>query len=52
RGRLASYAEQTFSHQHRTHLFQLLVLGNEIRFIRWDRAGASVSGKFNYVEDP
>ncbi|KAI0090915.1 hypothetical protein BDY19DRAFT_663872 [Irpex rosettiformis] len=52
RGKLAWQAKQTFNRQHRTHVFQLLVFGDEARFVRWDRAGASVSGKFNYVEHP
>ncbi len=52
RGRLALYAREVFKHQHRTHILQLLILGNHARFIRWDRAGASVSGKFDYSVDP
>ena len=52
RGRLAYIARQVFEHQHRTHLFQLLIFDDEARFIRWDRAGASVSGKFKYTNKP
>ncbi len=52
RGKLALYAREVFYHQHRTHLFQLLIFGDEVRFIRWDRAGASLSHKFNFVENP
>ena len=52
RGQLAQYASQLFNHQHRTHAFQLFVVGNYARFIYWDRAGAVVSSRFNYVENP
>lgn len=49
RGQLASYATETFAHQHRTHLFQLIVFGKFARFLYWDRSGAIVSGRFNYT---
>lgn len=51
RGQLASYATELFAHQHRTHLFQILIFGKYARFLRCDRAGAIVSGRFNYIED-
>lgn len=51
-GQLASYAKESFAHQHRTHLFQLLIAGKFARFIRWDRAGAVVSDRFDYMEQP
>ncbi|KAI0084392.1 hypothetical protein BDY19DRAFT_898557, partial [Irpex rosettiformis] len=50
-GQLAMYARDSFAHQHRTHLFQLFIFGNEARFIRWDRGGALVSASFDFVED-
>lgn len=52
RGQLASYATEVFAHQHRTHLFQLLITGHYARFLRWDHSGAIVSDRFNYVEQP
>ncbi|KZT27183.1 hypothetical protein NEOLEDRAFT_1240477 [Neolentinus lepideus HHB14362 ss-1] len=52
RGQIIGYAEAMFSHQHRTHVFSLLVLGEHVRFIRWDRSGAIVSQLVHYVEDP
>lgn len=51
RGQLARYASLVFAHQHRTHIFQLLVCGRHVRFIFWDHSGAIVSDSFDYVED-
>lgn len=47
-----SHAHAHFLRQHRTHLFQLVLIGQEARFIRWDRAGAAVGQRFNYVAHP
>ena len=52
RGQLALYAKEVFDHQHRTHIFQLLVCGRHARFIFWDHSGAIVSDSFNYIENP
>lgn len=52
RGQLAHYAAELFNHQHRTHAFQIFVLGNSARFIYWDRAGSAVTDRFNFVEHP
>ena len=52
RGQLAIYATQVFDHQHRTHLFQILVCGRHARFIFWDHSGAIVSDSFDYIEEP
>ncbi|KAI0090924.1 hypothetical protein BDY19DRAFT_664127 [Irpex rosettiformis] len=49
--KLANYTWDSFSYQHRVHLFMLFIAGNVARFIRWDRAGAIVSASFDYVED-
>ena len=51
-GQLAIYAKEIFDHQHRTHLFQLLVCGRHARLIVWDRSGAIVSESFDYIEHP
>lgn len=51
-GQLAHHADLVFSRQHRTHLFQLLVCGNTVRFIFWDHSGAIVSDLFDYVKCP
>lgn len=51
-GQLISYALQMFRYQHRTCLYSIVVMGYEARIIRWDRSGAIVTEKFNYVEEP
>lgn len=51
RGQLAAYATESFVHQHRTHLFQLLIFGHYARFLFWDHSGAIVSDRFDYVAD-
>ncbi|KAI0089841.1 hypothetical protein BDY19DRAFT_905574 [Irpex rosettiformis] len=45
-----SYASQIMSLQHRSHVFSISTIGNYARLIRWDRTGASVSSRFNYVQ--
>jgi hypothetical protein len=52
RGRLASYAAALAWCQFRVHSFCVLVCGKYARFIRWDRGGATVTRRFNYIEEP
>lgn len=52
RGQLAHYAGELFNHQHRTHAFQILVMGDCARFLYCDRAGVVVGERFNYVKKP
>lgn len=52
RGQLAHYAGELFNHQHRTHAFQILVMGDCARFLYCDRAGVVVGERFNYVLKP
>lgn len=51
RAQITSYAALTFKYQHRGCLFTVLVLGPYARIIRWDRAGAIVTTRFNYKQD-
>ncbi|KAI1791218.1 hypothetical protein LXA43DRAFT_446977 [Ganoderma leucocontextum] len=51
-GQVLSYSSLVFDHQQRTHHFSIVVLGQCARIVRWDRAGALVTEKFNYVEHP
>ncbi|KDQ28303.1 hypothetical protein PLEOSDRAFT_1009535, partial [Pleurotus ostreatus PC15] len=51
RGRLANHATEICRRQHRTHLYMVYVFHPFIRFIRWDRAGAIISQRVNYIED-
>ncbi|KZT27189.1 hypothetical protein NEOLEDRAFT_1240481 [Neolentinus lepideus HHB14362 ss-1] len=52
RGQIIGYAIALFKQQQRTHAFSLLVLGEYVRFIRWDRAGAIFSRRLQYTQDP
>ncbi|KAH9486067.1 hypothetical protein JR316_0000131 [Psilocybe cubensis] len=52
RGQIAAYAGVAMSMAFRSHFFSLLILGEFARFIRWDRRGAVVSTRFNYVKRP
>ncbi|OBZ74091.1 hypothetical protein A0H81_06327 [Grifola frondosa] len=49
---LRAYAETAMDHEHRTHLYSVLVLHKFARLIRWDRSGAVVTDKFNYKAHP
>nr|VWO95685.1 Amidohydrolase family protein [Ganoderma boninense] len=51
-GQVLSYSSILFENRQRTHQFSLVILGQCARIVRWDRAGALVSEKFNYVEQP
>ncbi|EJF59448.1 hypothetical protein DICSQDRAFT_172045 [Dichomitus squalens LYAD-421 SS1] len=51
RGQIISYAEFIFAVQQRVALFMFVVIGQQIRFVRWDRSGALVTRSFNYVEN-
>ncbi|KAI1791985.1 hypothetical protein LXA43DRAFT_1181380 [Ganoderma leucocontextum] len=51
-GQLCSYSSLVFDHQQRTHHFTIIILGQCARIIRWDRSGALVTKKFNYVQHP
>ncbi|KAG6909469.1 hypothetical protein DXG01_017191 [Tephrocybe rancida] len=48
RSQLIHYATEWFSRQHRHHGFTIFLFGQYIRFIRWDRAGAVVSERFDF----
>ncbi|TBU51852.1 hypothetical protein BD310DRAFT_1001106 [Dichomitus squalens] len=51
RGQIISYAEFIFAVQQRVALFMFVVIGKQIRFVRWDRSGAVVTRSLNYVEN-
>ena len=51
-GQLAHYAAELFSHQHRTHAFQLFIVANFFRVLYWDRAGCIVSDRVDYEKQP
>lgn len=47
-----AYFKEQSARQHRTFVFQLFIFGAHARFVRWDRAGAIVSNRFNYRTRP
>ncbi|GJE92072.1 hypothetical protein PsYK624_082250 [Phanerochaete sordida] len=49
---LFNSAQALFLRQHRTRLFQLLLVPRGARFILFDRSGAIVSQRFDYLKTP
>ncbi|KAG7093803.1 hypothetical protein E1B28_007445 [Marasmius oreades] len=49
RGQITMYATAQLALQQRTHCFSILVIGTFARLIRWDRAGAVVTPRFDYT---
>ena len=52
RGQICSYAGCQFSAQNLVFMFSMLLLGDYVRFIRWDRAGAIVTEQVDWRENP
>lgn len=52
RGQMTSYAVAQLGSQFRVFAFSVMIFGNFARLIRWDRAGAIVTEKFSYTENP
>lgn len=52
RGQICTYASGMLQLQFRTFFFSFIIFGTNARLIRWDRSGAIVSERFDYVEDP
>ncbi|GJE92020.1 hypothetical protein PsYK624_081730 [Phanerochaete sordida] len=50
--RLEAYAGASFARQHRRFLFQVVIIGDQARFLRWDRSGCIVSSRFSVVHTP
>ncbi|KAA1470061.1 hypothetical protein DENSPDRAFT_669162 [Dentipellis sp. KUC8613] len=50
--RMLSYATEIQNRQHREFVLMAFVHQAHIRFMRWDRAGVTVSHPVNYVQDP
>jgi len=49
-GQLVAYATEIFNHQHRTHLFMILLHKHHARIFRFERSGAVVTEKIPYKE--
>ncbi|TFY59278.1 hypothetical protein EVG20_g7847, partial [Dentipellis fragilis] len=53
RGQMISYASAQMTMQFRQFCFSISIIkGDEARLMRWDRGGAIVSERFNFVKDP
>jgi hypothetical protein len=52
RGQLASYTAAHAGCQFRVHIFCVFVCGKYARFIRWDRDGAIVTRRLDYIKEP
>lgn len=52
RGQITEYATEISRTQHRLFTFGIYVYRDTVRFIRYDRAGATVSEVINYRENP
>jgi hypothetical protein len=52
RGQLCLYPAAHTGSQFRVHTFTLSICGRSARFIRWDRSGATVTWRFDYIKDP
>ncbi|KAI0739884.1 hypothetical protein C8Q80DRAFT_1073967, partial [Daedaleopsis nitida] len=50
RGQIFNYAKVSFAVQQRVYLFMILVMGRQVRLLRWDRSGVAVSKAFDYYE--
>ena len=52
RGQLSSYGAALLGSQFRVHAFTVFICGKCARFIRWDRSGATVTRRFDYIDQP
>ncbi|KAF8193751.1 hypothetical protein BJ912DRAFT_230456 [Pholiota molesta] len=52
RGQISKYSAAISGTQFRTHVFSVSVCGQFARFILWDRSGALVTAKFDYLKKP
>ena len=52
RRHIVAYTNRQFSLQNRCFAFSVLFLDQFVRFIRWDRAGAVVTERFDWRQDP
>ncbi|KAI6110183.1 hypothetical protein EDD16DRAFT_1898042 [Pisolithus croceorrhizus] len=50
-GKITAYTVAQVSSQFRFFAFSVVVVRDHARFVRWDRAGAVASARFNYVEN-
>ncbi|KAI6013038.1 hypothetical protein EDC04DRAFT_2904791 [Pisolithus marmoratus] len=51
KGQITTFAAAQFSSQFRLFVFSVVIVNDHARFVRWDRAGAIVTTRFNYLEN-
>lgn len=51
-GQLTAYWREHSEKQHRTHLYQVIIFGPNVRLLRFARDGITSSVVFNYIENP
>ncbi|KAG7087865.1 hypothetical protein E1B28_013803 [Marasmius oreades] len=49
---ISSHVGAVFASQFRTHCFTVVILGEYVRLVRWDRGGATFTDKFHLWEEP
>lgn len=52
RAGLSAHVQAQFTRQHRCFILQLVIIHRWARFLRWDRSGAVVTERFDYVSHP
>ncbi|KAL4065668.1 hypothetical protein V8B97DRAFT_2010329 [Scleroderma yunnanense] len=52
RSQMTVYATAQFGKQFRHFIFSVIILGQMARIVNWERAGATVTNAFNYVQNP
>ena len=52
RARIIGHVKAEFARQHRTFVFQVILINNFARLVRWDHSGAVVTERFDYVLHP
>lgn len=50
--RIVAHVRGEFARQHRLFVFQVILVKRSARFVRWDRSGAVITERFDYVANP
>lgn len=51
RGQCVMYADRQFAHQHLRFQYQIVVVGSNARFVRYDASGALATHSFNWFDE-
>ncbi|KZT10194.1 uncharacterized protein LAESUDRAFT_674007 [Laetiporus sulphureus 93-53] len=52
RAQVVSYAENVFNFQQRTRVYSIIIFGNYLRILMFDKAGCVVSARISYKKNP